>query len=342
VMFAGTARTRLATLALLAVTAILLTGSPAPAPAAPGTSATDDEGGTAALRTSLENASRGYTQAKAQLAASRQRQTALARQQRATEAEVAALTKDVNTLARATYRGGRLNPLTAALDSGSMSTFMEKAALIDQLSSQDGQRLAQLVASRATLAKQKKQIEGEIRVQQAQEKAMAKRKADAERALNVVGRAASAGPSASGSSKASRSAPRNPDGSFPSESCSVDDPTTGGCLTPRMSNALQQARAAGFTRYTACFRQASFGEHPKGRACDLSAATDGFGGVATGGEKTYGNNLAAWAVDNADRIGVLYVIWFRQIWMPGTGWRAYSGSGSPAAEHTNHVHISVQ
>ena len=45
---------------------------------------------------------------------------------------------------------------------------------------------------------------------------------------------------------------------------------------------------------------------------------------------------------NASRLGVLYVIWFRQIWMPGTGWRSYSGSGSPSAAHTNHVHLSVQ
>jgi hypothetical protein len=109
-----------------------------------------------------------------------------------------------------------------------------------------------------------------------------------------------------------------------------------------MSNALQQARAAGFTHFTACFRQASFGEHPKGRACDFAAARTTFGGVATGDERTYGNNLAAWGIANADRIGVLYIIWFQRIWMPSTGWRSYSGSGSPAAEHTNHVHISVQ
>ena len=44
---------------------------------------------------------------------------------------------------------------------------------------------------------------------------------------------------------------------------------------------------------------------------------------------------------NADRLGVLYVIWYRQIWMPGTGWRAYSGSGGPQRDHTNHVHLSV-
>jgi hypothetical protein len=38
---------------------------------------------------------------------------------------------------------------------------------------------------------------------------------------------------------------------------------------------------------------------------------------------------------------VLYVIWFREIWLPSSGWRSYSGSGSPSAEHTDHVHLSV-
>ena len=37
----------------------------------------------------------------------------------------------------------------------------------------------------------------------------------------------------------------------------------------------------------------------------------------------------------------MYVIWYRQIWLPGSGWKAYSASGGPAAVHTNHVHLSV-
>jgi hypothetical protein len=105
---------------------------------------------------------------------------------------------------------------------------------------------------------------------------------------------------------------------------------------------LQQTQAAGFTHYVHCFRQASFGEHPKGRACDFAAAPDGFGAIATGADRTYGNRLAAWYVANADRLGVLYVIWFRQIWLPGVGWRAYYSSDDPAASHRNHVHLSVQ
>jgi hypothetical protein len=91
-----------------------------------------------------------------------------------------------------------------------------------------------------------------------------------------------------------------------------------------------------------CFRRGGPYEHPKGRACDFAAQPDGFGGVATGGDRAYGNNLAAYFVRNANRLGVLYVIWFEQIWTPSTGWRAYrNGRGDPSSDHTNHAHLSM-
>jgi hypothetical protein len=107
--------------------------------------------------------------------------------------------------------------------------------------------------------------------------------------------------------------------------------------------AYQQARAAGFTHYTHCFREQNSGEHPKGRACDFAADKDGFGGVATGSSKTYGVNLANYFINNSSRLGVLYVIWFKRIWLPSSGWKSYSGgNGDPSSDHTNHVHLSVK
>jgi peptidoglycan DL-endopeptidase CwlO len=38
----------------------------------------------------------------------------------------------------------------------------------------------------------------------------------------------------------------------------------------------------------------------------------------------------------------MYVIWYRKIWQVATGdTRAYSGCCDPAAQHTNHVHMSM-
>ena len=103
-----------------------------------------------------------------------------------------------------------------------------------------------------------------------------------------------------------------------------------------------EARADGFTHYTVCWSERDSGEHPKGRACDFSAnATTYKNAAATGSDKAYGDSLAAYMVKNADRLGIMYVIWFRQIWQPGTGWKSYSASGGPSVVHTNHVHVSM-
>jgi hypothetical protein len=103
-----------------------------------------------------------------------------------------------------------------------------------------------------------------------------------------------------------------------------------------------EAKKAGFNHYVSCYRPGGSGEHPKGRACDFAANAAGFAGTATGSDREYGNRLAAWCLANASRLGVLYVIWFRQIWLPGIGWRAYHGDGSPSGDHTNHVHLSME
>jgi peptidoglycan DL-endopeptidase CwlO len=198
-----------------------------------------------------------------------------------------------------------------------------------------------LRTERTRQAAEQRELNTTVRDLKKQVALLKKRKAEAQQAVDEV----SGGPTGGygGGVASATPAPRNADGSWPTESCSVDDPTTDGCITPRMLHAYQQVRVAGFTRYTACYRSTEDGgEHPRGRACDFSVEPNGFGAVATGDARDYGNRLAAWLIANSDRLAVLYVIWFRQIWLPGVGWSSYNGSGSPSAEHTNHVHLSVQ
>jgi hypothetical protein len=48
-------------------------------------------------------------------------------------------------------------------------------------------------------------------------------------------------------------------------------------------------------------------------------------------------------VENAQALGVQYVIWYRQIWFPASGWRTYNlAYGDPNTDHTNHVHLSIR
>jgi hypothetical protein len=316
---------------LLAAPALVAAGPVAAAPSAP---AADPEGGSQQLRDQLDSASRGFVEAKAKLAASQQRQQQLTADLTRIEAQVAQETTVIGELAGVAYRNGRLGPLTALLGSDSPDGFLDRAVTLSAVAANQDRQVRDLVRTRQVATEAKAAVDREVTEQRRQLAIMQARKQQAEKALaDEAQQAAQADPPASSGGSS---------GGSLSGGCTVNDPTTSGCITPRMLNALQQAKAAGFTRFVSCYRSGGSGEHPKGRACDFSATTGGFGGVASGGDRTYGDNLANYFIRNADRLGVLYVIWFKRIWLPSSGWKAYTGgNGDPSSDHTNHVHLSV-
>jgi hypothetical protein len=320
---------------LVVASVVIVTGPSAPAMA-------DPEGGSKTLRDALESAAKGQADAIQKLNASKKRQTELQKTVIDSQASAKALESQVSVIANRSYRLGRTSTMAMLLDASSPDAFLERVQHLDMLAQLDGQVLSQYRDDLARATAAKTAIEAEIKEQQKQVTALTKKKKEAELALGSVGGGGAAGGFLSVNSPLAKPAPRNADGSWPKESCTVDDPTTSGCITPRLLHAYQEARAAGFKHYTSCFSQRDSGEHPKGRACDFSANATTFKNVAaSGSDKDYGNRLAAFFVKNADRLGVMYVIWFRQIWLPGSGWKAYSASGGPSVVHTNHVHLSV-
>ena len=327
--------------ALLAAMLFSLGAPATPAVAAVPNPSPGDEGGTKKLRDALEAASKGYIEAKDKLENSQKQQAALTEALKRIEANLASLTVEVGEVAEQSYRMGRLTPTMLLLNSASPDEFLERAATLDLMAQRGDRKLRALIEAQDQSVRAKAAIDAEVAAQAKLVAIIAKQKKDAERALASVGGGSSGG-YINANSPLAKPAPRNSDGSWPKESCTINDPTTSGCITPRTLHAMNQAKAAGFTWYVSCYRSGGGGEHPKGRACDFASAKSGFkNSSATGAERTYGNNLAAYYVKNASRLGVLYVIWYRQIWMPSTGWRAYNGNGTPAGDHTNHVHLSM-
>jgi hypothetical protein len=329
-------RRLLAAVALMVAALAMLVAVPASPASA------DPEGGTKTLREALESAAKGHVEATQKLENSKKRQKEIQSALLQSQVEAKQLEGQVAAVAARSYRLGRFNTMSMLLSASSPDIFLERAQRLDMMAKLDGRALTRYREAMDKQTRANQALALEIKEQEKQVTVLAKKKKEAELALASVGGGAVAGGFISANSPLAKAAPRNSDGSWPKESCTINDPTTSGCITPRLLNAYQQARAAGFKRYTSCFSERSSGEHPKGRACDHSAATGGFENVnASGGDRTYGNNLAAFFVKNANRLGVMYVIWYRQIWMPGTGWRSYSGSGGPSATHTNHLHLSV-
>jgi hypothetical protein len=322
---------------LLAACALLLAAPTGVAQAAP------DEGDSKTLRSALESAAKGQATAIQKLAASKKRAVQLQATVKREEAAAKAMESQVAEIATRSYRLGRPSTVTMLLDSTSPDIFLERMERLDMMAQLDAQLLTTYRNSRDKAKAAKVAIDKEIREQTKQVAALTKKKKEAEIALASVGGGGASGGFLSANSPLAKPAPRNSDGSWPDERCTISDPTAdGGCLTPRTLHAYNQAKAADFKRYTVCWSQRNSGEHPKGRACDMSSNRTTFkNSNATGDDKAYGDRLAAYFVRNADRLGVMYVIWYRQIWMPGNGWSRYSGTGGPSAVHTNHVHVSM-
>jgi peptidoglycan DL-endopeptidase CwlO len=309
--------------------------------AAPVSAAPPDEGENKTLREKLEAAAKGHVEAQARLDKAQKRQLAFKLEVERLDARLKSLQVQVGAVAAESYRFGRLSAISTLLNSATPDDFLQRAASLDLMAQRDGIALRELTRTFEESQRARAGLDAEVREAAKQVKVLAQRKKDAERALATVG-GRPAGGYINPNSPLAKPAARNADGEWPKESCTIDDPTTSGCITPRTLHALNQAKAANFRRYVSCHRSGGSGEHPKGRACDFSAAPGGFENrSATGDDRTYGDNLASFFIKNASRLGVLYVIWYRQIWTPGTGWRSYSGGGSPAADHTNHVHLSM-
>jgi hypothetical protein len=333
------------------VVAATLTAITAPAQAAPGSGSSsstgsdeaDEKGGdelsdNATLNDVLESTNRKYAQAKAVVAASTTQQKALAAQIRDAQAKRDALTPEVESIAAEQYETGRLSASRFLLGADSSDAFLAKAVSLEEINALHDRKLHDLDQAIDEVNAKKAELDVEVKRQQTNLLAMQKQKESADKALDLVGGESLTGGFVVAKSPVAAPAPRNAQGGFSPEACTVDDPTTDGCITPRMFHLYKEVKKAGFNRFVGCHRNGGPYEHPKGRACDWSLQKSGFSDAHNADMKNYGNNLMAFLVRNADRLGIYYVIWYQQIWFPATNnWHAYHGDST----HKDHVHVSV-
>jgi len=90
-----------------------------------------------------------------------------------------------------------------------------------------------------------------------------------------------------------------------------------------------------------CYRGgADAQDHAVGRACDFMEGP--IGRMPSASAQRHGDQVAAYVVANARRLGVSYVIWKQHIWnVRFPGWRRMEDRGSITQNHYDHVHISV-
>lgn len=296
------------------------------------------------LLQNVEAAARGYVAAKQAYDTAKARQQELTKRLDEIESNLLPLRIQVSKMAAAAYENGRFSSVTALLGSPSPAAFLERATILEEINTRDNDAIGALASAEDEVTRDKAEIDAQVKIMAQQTTEIQARIHAAELALSSAGGSRANPHFVDPAVKTAAPSPKTSSGGWPKQSASVDDPTSGGHITPRMAHARTEAMKAGFTWFNACWREQSWGEHPLGRACDFATYPSGFMGPAKGEYRLYGQRLAYFFVYNADRLGVLYVIWYRMIWLPGLGWRNFTPSGGesgPSGEHTNHVHLSI-
>ncbi len=115
---------------------------------------------------------------------------------------------------------------------------------------------------------------------------------------------------------------------------------TGG-MTARMLT-LREAISAKFNPFPhgiGCTRPGDAQDHGSGRACDFMESA---GTMPTADRLAHGDQVAQFAITNAQKYGVKYVIWKQRYYdIRNPGWSPMSDRGSITQNHWDHVHISV-
>ncbi|MBL7257412.1 coiled-coil domain-containing protein [Paractinoplanes lichenicola] len=300
-------------------------------------SAGDTVGKNATLDDVIESSNRRFVAAQAAVTKSTAEQKRLATEIRLAEGKRLALLPEVNAIAGQQYRTGHMGAASFLLGSQNSDDFLAKAVSLEEINAMQDRKLAELNKAINEVNTKKAALDAEVKKRKTNLVAMTKQKKAANDALALVGGQSLTHGIVLAKSPPAAPAPRNSDGGFSPEGCNVQDETTSGCVTARTMHMYKEVKKAGFNRFVGCHRNGGPFEHPKGRACDWSLQKSGFAPAHNADTRTYGNNLMAFLVRNADKLGIYYVIWYKQIWFPASGWKSYSGP----SDHTDHVHVSM-
>ncbi|WP_017608112.1 coiled-coil domain-containing protein [Nocardiopsis xinjiangensis] len=233
-----------------------------------------------------------------------------------TREEVAEAEEQVRSLAVATYTAGGIDPALSLFVEAEPDVVMDRAVVIDYLSGSNQDKIDELEQALSR---------DEVAQEHAEE-----RLATAEEDLEEL--------------EGRRDEVHQLIADHPDQPMEPPDN-----ITPR----TEQMRDLGIEKFgrgndvggVGCFREEGgwvVGEHPKGRACDFMV--DGNGQMPSQEQIDRGWEIAEWARDNADDLGVMYVIYRQQIWdvrRGDTGWRDMADRGSITENHFDHVHISM-
>ncbi|MDT0301673.1 coiled-coil domain-containing protein [Streptomonospora wellingtoniae] len=243
------------------------------------------------------------------------------------EDELGRYREDVAGLAAAQYMSSGLDPTVEVVMSSAPQNMLDNAAMASQVSANHSERVVDLVDLREKREDAVDKADGKLEdaeelvedLESQRDEVLAKIEKYEEEQVP-----APAGGSGTGSIPAS------------AQGWGWDG------ASPRMAAIRDEiVREFGAPYPVGCLRPGDSGDHGSGRACDFMMSSGGA--TPSASNQQLGQQIADYAQANADRLGVMYIIWEQRIWHsanPGAGWEMMNDRGSITANHYDHVHIS--
>ncbi|MFG1997799.1 coiled-coil domain-containing protein [Spirillospora sp. NPDC048911] len=216
----------------------------------------------------------------------------------------------VAQIAATQYMTGGADPSVAVLASDDPSTYLNNASLVSHVAQNQAAKVQQIQQLVTQQEKARIEAQGKIKQLEKQIRDLVKEKARVKELLKKY---------------------------------KPESPSSGmNGVTPRMKK-VHDILDTEFGPYPTIGCVRSTGDpqdHGTGHACDFMVTTGGR--MAGGSAQTLGDRTAAYAIANASKLGVKYVIWRQRIYdMRSPGWNSMSDRGGVTANHYDHVHISV-
>jgi hypothetical protein len=213
----------------------------------------------------------------------------------------------VARLASSQYMSNGVDPTLAVLQQGDPQSALSGMALISHLSSNEANRANSIQHTLDLQTQATKEARNKLNKLDKKIKQMESRKADIKKQIEKF----------------------------------APTPLIGaGGMTERMKTLLD----AIMERYrpfpaVGCTRPGDAQDHGSGRACDFMESN---GTMPTAERLAHGDQVAQFAIDNAQKYGVKYVIWKQRYYdIRNPGWSPMSDRGGITQNHWDHVHISV-
>ncbi|WP_336216746.1 coiled-coil domain-containing protein [Nonomuraea sp. LPB2021202275-12-8] len=235
---------------------------------------------------------------------------------------------ELRALAIAEYTGGRPNQLTLVAGTEEPTSLMSRLALTEFLVSQQEARLSGFAQVRDGHKQAQQEAAARAEELDATADDLDGRRKKAEKLIEKIRDKIDQLHKAPG---------RRSDGTFLPQLPGGSDN-----ITPRMRLVKTLIEKRFDVPYgIGCYRAIQDGgQHPLGRACDFMLSRGGA--MPSAAEIERGNEIAEWAIKNAKRLGIMYIIYRQRIWHVSSGaWRVMTDRGGTTANHYDHPHISV-